>query len=59
MKGKMASARVDGQAPPGETTKSRYDTRELFRGQREILIEHAGHAYHLRITRQDKLILTK
>ncbi|NOZ09650.1 MAG: hemin uptake protein HemP [Gammaproteobacteria bacterium] len=38
---------------------TRYDSRELFRGQKEILIEHVGHAYRLRITRQDKLILTK
>lgn len=32
---------------------------ELFRGQREIVIRHAGHEYLLRITRTDKLILTK
>ncbi len=36
-----------------------YDSRELFHGAREVIIEHAGQAYRLRITRQDKLILTK
>lgn len=32
---------------------------KLFRGHREILIEHAGAHYRLRITRANKLILTK
>jgi len=45
--------------PATETAERRYDSRDLFRGQQEIRIEHAGHAYRLRITRQDKLILTK
>jgi hemin uptake protein HemP len=30
----------------------------LGRG-RELVIEHAGQEYHLRLTRNDKLILTK
>jgi len=34
-------------------------SRDLFRGQREIVILHGGHEYLLRITRADKLILTK
>ncbi len=42
-----------------EQTVHRYESQQLFAGQQEILIEHAGHAYRLRITRQDKLILTK
>jgi hemin uptake protein HemP len=37
----------------------RLPSRDLFRGQREIVILHAGHEYLLRITRADKLILTK
>ncbi len=37
----------------------RIDSQQLFQGQREICIEHAGQAYRLRITRQGKLILTK
>ena len=32
---------------------------ELFRGEREIWIEHEGIRYRLRITRRNKLILQK
>jgi len=32
---------------------------ELFKGQREVLIEHAGEVYSLRHTSKGKLILTK
>ena len=48
-------------SPPlgDNTTNRRYHSQVLFCGQQEILIEHAGHSYRLRITRQDKLILTK
>jgi len=42
-------------APP----RSRVRSHELFRGKREIVILHAGHEYVLRITKADKLILTK
>lgn len=31
----------------------------LFQGRREIIIVHHGQEYRLRITRGDKLILTK
>lgn len=31
----------------------------LFRGGREVVIIHQGQEYRLRITRADKLILTK
>jgi len=41
------------------TRKNHFNSEMLFAGQQEIIIEHAGHAYRLRITRQDKLILTK
>jgi len=46
---------------PGSNTtvNSHYDSQTLFCGRQEIMIQHAGHAYRLRITRQDKLILTK
>jgi hemin uptake protein HemP len=43
----------------GERAPSRFDSRALLCGQREILIEHAGEVYRLRHTRNDKLILTK
>lgn len=35
------------------------DAQELFLGGREVHIEHQGQLYRLRITRQNKLILTK
>ena len=34
-------------------------TDELFRGTQQLLIEHAGALYRLRITQNNKLILTK
>jgi hemin uptake protein HemP len=43
--------------PPGP--RARWSSRELFADRREIVILHGGHEYRLRITRADKLILTK
>ena len=37
----------------------RIDSRDLFVGTREIIIAHGGEAYRLRLTNQNKLILTK
>jgi hemin uptake protein HemP len=37
----------------------RLDSASLFRGEREIVIVHRGQEDRLRITRADKLILTK
>lgn len=59
MKDKITSLPPEGRPPPKQTVEKIYDSRDLFQGRQEILIEHAGHAYRLRITRQDKLILTK
>jgi hemin uptake protein HemP len=36
-----------------------FDVRELLAGGREVIIIHAGERYRLRITANDKLILTK
>jgi hemin uptake protein HemP len=52
------------QSSPGikrqvSITNDRLDSRELFVGTREIMILHGGDAYHLRLTAQNKLILTK
>lgn len=44
---------------PAAPSQLRFSSRDLFRGQREIVILHAGHEPLLRITRADKLILTK
>jgi hemin uptake protein HemP len=37
----------------------RLDSRDLFVGTREVLIVHGGENYRLRLTAQNKLILTK
>lgn len=39
--------------------RKRFTSGDLFGDAQEILIEHAGQEYRLRITRQGKLILTK
>jgi hemin uptake protein HemP len=39
--------------------QARLDSKDLFGTAREIVIEHAGDEYRLRLTRQGKLILTK
>jgi hemin uptake protein HemP len=50
---------------PSPTTRtlvmrgSRIDSRELFAHEREIVIAHGEDAYRLRLTSQNKLILTK
>jgi hemin uptake protein HemP len=38
---------------------NRLDSRDLFVGTQEIVIVHGREAYHLRLTAQNKLILTK
>jgi hemin uptake protein HemP len=37
----------------------RIESTRLLDGSRELVIEHQGNEYHLRLTRNDKLILTK
>lgn len=37
----------------------RVDSERLLSGGHELVIEHAGQEYRLRLTRNDKLILTK
>jgi len=39
--------------------RQRLRSTELFGTAREVVIEHAGEEYRLRLTRQGKLILTK
>jgi hemin uptake protein HemP len=45
------------EEPPGATVV--VEARKLFAGQREVVIEHDGVRYRLRITRRNKLILQK
>jgi len=48
-----------GAAPPLSTTPRRVASDLLLAGGRELVIQHQGSEYHLRLTRNDKLILTK
>lgn len=45
--------------PNAATQVCPISAEQLFRGTREIVIRHQGDDYRLRITRNDKLILTK
>jgi hemin uptake protein HemP len=45
--------------PPTPPPAPALEAQQLFAGQREILITHAGALYRLRITRRNKLILQK
>lgn len=51
------------QSPPSTTrlsgNRQRIQSTSLLQGNRELLIAHAGEEYRLRLTRNDKLILTK
>jgi hemin uptake protein HemP len=40
-------------------TDNRMDSQELFAGTRELTIAHGAEVYRLRLTAQNKLILTK
>ena len=40
-------------------TDNRINSRDLFAATREILISHGDETYRLRLTAQNKLILTK
>ncbi|MCG6117150.1 MAG: hemin uptake protein HemP [Aquimonas sp.] len=42
-----------------QAAPSRIDSQTLLQGGRELRIEHAGQEYRLRLTQNDKLILTK
>lgn len=45
--------------PAAESAVSVLQSSELFQGRSEIVIQHHGQDYRLRITRQNKMILTK
>ncbi len=59
----------DGQPPAAaprkalarriEMVEDGIDSRDLFVGTREIVIRHGAEVYRLRLTSQNKLILTK
>jgi hemin uptake protein HemP len=47
----------DGSAQAA--TVRRISSQRLLAGERELVIQHLGSEYHLRLTRNGKLILTK
>lgn len=47
----------DAEAPT--TAVRRVSSHRLLAGERELVIQHMGSEYHLRLTRNGKLILTK
>lgn len=53
------TAAVAGAKRQVMLTDNRMDSRELFAGIREITIAHGDDVYRLRLTAQNKLILTK
>lgn len=58
----MAARRVTATEPPERSERSgprRIPSRALFGDDREVVIVHQAQEYRLRITKADKLILTK
>ena len=59
------AASKDNDAPAGGTSRNvvlrgnRFDSRDIFQSVREIIIAHGEETYRLRLTAQNKLILTK
>ncbi len=55
--------KIDDTRPPasGEnsSSRSRINSKQLFSDRNEIVIDHQGDEYRLRITSNGKLILTK
>jgi hemin uptake protein HemP len=47
------------EVKPCSSQVNRLSSRDLLKGRDRLLIEHNGEQYTLRITRNDKLILTK
>lgn len=50
---------VVGESQAKTAGRIRLNSVNLFKGERELIIEHAGDEYRLRLTNQGKLILTK
>ncbi len=58
----LAASSEDRNASAGTTPRivpPRLSSRQLFETSREIIIEHEGADYRLRVTSNGKLILTK
>ena len=57
--GKPLSEAVAEEYSHAEKPMKRWSSRELFAGQRELVIVHVNSEYRLRLTSQGKLVLTK
>lgn len=55
---RLLSLKPAAPASPEAPTR-RVSSQSLLKGERELVIQHQGNEYHLRLTRNDKLILTK
>ncbi|MFC0246756.1 hemin uptake protein HemP [Falsochrobactrum ovis] len=49
----------EGRVHNSQVSLKTVNSSDLFKGSREVAIEHAGALYRLKITRQGKLILNK
>ena len=56
---RAAAPSLGGAARQLSLADNRLDSCELFRDTREIIITHGDETYRLRLTAQNKLILTK
>lgn len=54
-----ATLSLDRRPAPLRAQLPRLKSQELFRNSQELIIEHQGQEYRLRLTRNDKLILNK
>jgi hemin uptake protein HemP len=59
--GDLNKKHITNPEPSGQNTsaRSRVSSEALLNGRKELVIEHAGDEYRLRLTSQGKLILTK
>ena len=54
----LSPVRADQTCPAGDDNGKRISSETLFGERREVVILHNGREYRLRLTQNDKLILT-
>jgi hemin uptake protein HemP len=55
----MTEATTPPQNNAPQPEPPRYESQDLFRGSRIVVIQHAGETYRLLLTRNNRLILQK
>ena len=55
----IADSPSTASSPMRRAARETIDSHALLRGGRELVIQHGEHEYRLRLTQNDKLILTK